>query len=120
MSNTKLKIILNEDEIPPGAVQIHLYNWRNVLMPRGPMKKESLHEYILEKLLSYFESWVDPKYGDNPDVLDLANQLHANMLTQADSAWNSFIHHPKVVPILAKAVEEKRKEQLCEEQSDTD
>jgi hypothetical protein len=86
------------------------------------MKKESLHEYLLEKLVSYFESWVDPKYGDNPEILELVNQLHSNMLAQADSAWNSFIHHEKVVPILAPAVERRQKQcqGQCENSSDTD
>ena len=118
MSNTAPKIIRSKDEIPEGAVQVHLYSWVNVMRPRGHMKKESIGEYILEKFISYFESWTDPKYGDNPDVLDLANALYHNALEELDGAWNEFIHSPQAVKILAPAVEARRKEHLCQKVSD--
>jgi hypothetical protein len=57
------------------AIRVHLYNYKNVLRPRGSMKKESLGDYILERLLSYYEDWTDKKYGDNPKETSLLQFL---------------------------------------------
>lgn len=118
MSNTTPKIIRSEDDLPPGAVRIHLYDWKNVMRPRGHMKKESIGEYLLQKFIDTFESWTDPKYGDNPDILELANKMYHNALEELDGAWNEFIHSPQAVKILAPAVEAMRKEKLCQETSE--
>ncbi len=78
-------------EIPPGAKQLHLYNSYHVLRPRGPMEKESLGAYILERLLSTYESWTNPKYGDNPDKALLLKLLQQNMKEEVDGAFREFI-----------------------------
>ena len=78
-------------EIPEGAVQLHLYEFRNVLRPRGHMEKESISEYILDKLLGAYESWTDPKYGDNPDEATLLKLLQTNMKEEMDGAFREFI-----------------------------
>jgi hypothetical protein len=88
------------------------------------MEKESVGEYLLERFISTFESWTDPEYGDNPDILDLANAMYHNALEELDGAWNEFIHSPQAAKLITSAVEARRKEQLCqkvsEELSDTD
>jgi len=85
----KVKVI---HEMPDNAVQLHLYDYSDVLRPRGHMKKESIAEYVLEKLISCHESWTDPKYGDNPDESTLINFLRQNMKEEMDGAWNEFIN----------------------------
>lgn len=77
--------------IPPDAVPIHLYEFSNVLRPRGHMEKESIGIYILERLISSYESWTDPKYGDNPDTTTLIKLLQDNMKEEMDGAWREFI-----------------------------
>lgn len=84
------------DKIPPGSVQIHLYNPKNVLMPRGPRQKESIYEYILERLQSGYESWTDPKYGDNPDREVLVQTLYNNLINEAMNAWEDFLKGVKI------------------------
>lgn len=100
--NPKVKIIQSEDEIPKGSVQIHLYDWKDVMRPRGPMKKESLGEYILERFKSNFEHWTDPKYGDNPDVLHLISMIYNNALEELNCAWSEFINTTGAEKILNK------------------
>ena len=50
-------MIKKKNSIPDGAIRIHLYPCRNVLKPRGSMKKESLGLVIYERLVSTFEDW---------------------------------------------------------------
>lgn len=79
-------------EIPEGAVRIHLYNYKNVLRPRGGvLQKESLSGYILDRLQGAFEEWSDSKYGDNPEVTELLAQLQANLKEEVDYAWKEFL-----------------------------
>ena len=78
-------------KIPEGAKQIHLYNSRNVLRPRGHMEKESIGVYMLERLLSTYESWTNPKYADNPDEATLIKLLQQNMKEEMDGAFREFI-----------------------------
>jgi len=78
-------------EIPEGAVYIHMYDYKNVLRPRGHMKKESVAEYILDRLMACYESWTDGKYGDNPEVTELLSFLQKNLKEETDGAWREFI-----------------------------
>jgi hypothetical protein len=55
------------------------------------MEKESIGVYILERLLAAYESWTDPKYGDNPDEAFLLKLLQQNMKEEVDGAWREFI-----------------------------
>jgi hypothetical protein len=77
--------------IPEGSIRIHLYNYRNVLKPRGSMQKESLGLEIHECLTSAFEEWANPNYGDNPSRSDLLSQLRKNLLSEVEAAWTKFI-----------------------------
>lgn len=77
-------------EMPEGAVKLHLYKVENILHPRGSMKKESLGELILERLKSAYESWTDPKYGDAPTKEQLLSQLWVNLEAECNAAWASF------------------------------
>jgi len=85
------RIIKDESEIPKGAVRIHLYNSKNVLMPRGSMKKESIAIYILEHLKSGYEDWTDSIYGDNPPLPDLIKYLYTNLMGEVEQVWLAFI-----------------------------
>ena len=87
---SKVKFVKDE-EIPEGAVQVHLYEYRNVLRPRGHMEKESIGLYILDKLIGSYESWTNPKYGDNPDEAELLKLLQTNMQEEVDGAFREFI-----------------------------
>ncbi len=87
----KPKFIKDESELPEGAVRVHFYNPKNVLMPRGSMEKESIGPYIQERLKSSFEDWTNPKYGDNPLVSDLITFMYTNLMGEVEQAWIAFI-----------------------------
>ena len=84
----KVKVV---DKIPEGALLLHLYDYKDVLRPRGHMQKESIGEYMLEKLITYYKSWSDSKYGDNPDEITLIKFLQKNMKEETDGAFREFI-----------------------------
>jgi len=87
----KSPIIKDKSEIPEDAIRVHLYNSKNVLMPRGSMQKESIGPYILERLKDGFESWTDDDYGDNPSIPDLIGFLYSNLMGEVENAWLLFI-----------------------------
>jgi len=76
--------------LPYGAIRIHLYNASNVLMPRGSMEKESIGQYLKERLESAYQSWTDENYGDNPTEDMLLQYLQRNLMNEASSAWHEF------------------------------
>ena len=80
-----------KNSIPGGAIRIHLYSYRNVLKPRGSMEKESLGLVIYERLVSTFDDWSNPNYGDNPKPDELLKQLRKNLLSEVEAAWDKFI-----------------------------
>ena len=84
-------IVMDGDDLPEGAVAIHLYNVEDVLKPRGSMEKESIGAYLLEKLESTFEHWTHEKYGDNPPPLVLMKLMHDNLMSEVQQAWNAFV-----------------------------
>jgi len=73
------------------AKLVHLYDVENVLRPRGQMQKESIGIYILERLLSYYESWTDERHGDNPKQTDLIRLLQKNLKEETDAAFKEFL-----------------------------
>lgn len=85
--------IKDKSEIPKGAVRVHLYDFKNVLMPRGSMEKESIGAYILERLISSFEDWTDEDFGDNPQVPVLMNFMQYNLREEMEQAWERFYDH---------------------------
>lgn len=84
---SKVKVL---KEVPPDAVRIHLYDHSNILRPRGRMKKESLSLHILERLKNCYESWSDPKYGDNPPIKDLKKIIESNLLQEVTDSLYMF------------------------------
>lgn len=88
---TQPNIVRSEEDVPEGAVQVHLYNPINVLMPRGSMQKESVGQYLYDKLMSNYESWTDPKYGDNPSKEDLLNIMYKNLTHEMNCAWQALL-----------------------------
>ena len=80
------------NDIPKGAIQIHLYPYQNILKPRGSMRKESLGAFIYDRLESTYKYWCNPRYGDNPDKEILLQQLKYNLSSEVKVAWNKFIN----------------------------
>jgi hypothetical protein len=71
--------------------QIHLFNSKNMLMPRGSMEKESIGLDILDRLSSSYESWTNPKYADNPSKAEVLEILYKNMMNETCNAWELFL-----------------------------
>jgi hypothetical protein len=88
---TESIILRSKDDLPKGAVRVHLYNSKNVLMPRGSMKKESIGLYLYDVLKGSYESWTDPKYGDNPDPQDLLTIMYKNLHHELECAWQALL-----------------------------
>ena len=55
------------------------------------MKKNSLGDYLLDKLQGEYEYWTDPKYADNPEVEELVSTMFNNMMGEVLAAWETFI-----------------------------
>ena len=95
MTKTKLSKMSKEEInnlIASGAaVQVHLYDSSNVLRPRGHMEKESIGVNVLEKLLDYYESWTDKKYGDSLDPSPLIALLQTNLKEETEGAFREFL-----------------------------
>lgn len=95
MTQTKLRKMSQEEInklIASGeAVQVHLYEFSDVLRPRGHMEKESIGVNILDALLAYYESWTDEKYGDNPDKTTLIKLLQNNLNEEVQGAFREFL-----------------------------
>ena len=78
--------------IPEGAVQVHLYKPEGMLKPRASMIKESLGLKICEELISYYKSWTDSKYGDNPSQAEVLSILKKNLDDEVAASWKTFLH----------------------------
>jgi len=83
--------VVTPDQIPDGAVRVHLYNVENVLRPRGHMKKESVGVYVKDSLDGAYESWTDPKYGDTIDPKVLLKLIHQNLMEEINGAFGQFL-----------------------------
>ena len=87
---------LTKEELEKGLksgkiTRIHLYNWEDVLMPRGSMKKESIGPYLLERLQRAYECFTDPQYSENPNEEELTQKLYLNLIAETTEAWMKFI-----------------------------
>ena len=89
---TKVKIVTEAGEIPIGSKQIHLYEFKDILRPRGTMLKESLGMDICARLLGSYRSWSDPEYGDNPDEFTLTKVIKDNLIEEVEAAFATFLH----------------------------
>ena len=87
---SKVKVV-KAGKIPPAAKQIHLYEVTDVLRPRGHMEKDSIGLHILGRLMSAYEYWTAPIYGDNPDTETLIELLRKNLMEEVEGAWEQFI-----------------------------
>ena len=79
-------------EIPKSAVQVHMYNPEGMLKPRGSMIKESIGLKICEELISYYKSWTNSKYGDNPIQTEVLEILKKNLDDEIAAAWKTFLY----------------------------
>lgn len=91
MTNPKEPKLTPINELPEGAVQVHMYPPELMLCPRGPMKKESLSLRIFEDLESTLESWTDPKYGDSISPEEALKVLESRLASEVKFAWNAFL-----------------------------
>lgn len=73
------------------AKYVHLYDVTDIFRPRGSMKKESLGEYLLERLHTYYKSWTDEKYSDLPGESILINILRNNLKEESEAAFTKFL-----------------------------
>jgi len=80
------------EKIPEGAVQVHMYNPKGMLKPRGSMIKESIGLKICEELISYYESWTNSKYGDNPTQAEVLEILKKNLDDEVAASWKTFLY----------------------------
>ncbi len=94
-----MKLLKEYESLPEGS-QLHLYESRNVLRPRGHMEKESIAEYILDRLLGAHESWTDKRYSDNPDESTLLKLLQTNMKEEMDGAFREFIRRINTTEVI--------------------
>jgi hypothetical protein len=72
--------------------RVHLYDFQNVLHPRGPMQKESVGFYLLERLKGSWEEWTKEGYTDNPSRDKIKEQLYQNLMNEAATAYEEFLH----------------------------
>jgi len=76
---------------------VHAFSSPNdVLKPRGSMQKNSIGEYMFQKLVDSWESWTDPKYSDNPPVDMLMEILCTNFRGECTAALEKFFDHEQV------------------------
>lgn len=73
------------------AKQVHLIGCERTLKPRGSLQKESIGLVILERLISNYQHWSNPKYSDNPDIGALLYHLKNNLDSEVSAAWNEFL-----------------------------
>ena len=102
MSNEQWSFIISEDgkltkidKIPEGAQRIHLYNFDNLLRPRGTMQKESIGLSLYEKFMSTYEYWTDPKYGDRKPPEEVVQKIRQNVMEELEQAFIKFLHDIK-------------------------
>ena len=101
------------EKIPEGAVQVHMYKPEGMLKPRASMIKESLGLKICEELLSYYESWTNLKYGDNPSQTEVISILKKNLDDEVASAWKTFLHCINTEKSVWDVVYKNRERQCC-------
>ena len=77
---------------PEGAKQIHLYNFEDLLRPRGSMKKESFSLETFERLKGVYEDWLDEECSDSQPAHLIAHRLLTNMKEEIDIAIKAFAH----------------------------
>lgn len=78
------------DQLPPGAVQVHLGSIETHYKPRGSLQKNSLSEELLERLMSDQQFWTDPKYGDSLEPTAAAEKLVEGLRAEVEIAIETF------------------------------
>jgi hypothetical protein len=98
---TKIKVVTKEeiDEMIKNGEkieQIHLTSLESIFKPRGSMQKNSVGEYMYQKLIDTFEYWTDPKYADNPPVTELMDTICKNYREECTAALEKFLEAENV------------------------
>jgi len=70
---------------------VHLYEHKDVLHPRGPMKKESVGAYLWDRLKGCYDDWTDPEYADNPSQEELLERLRDNLFNETTNAFEELL-----------------------------
>lgn len=83
------------NEIPEGAQKIHLYNFDNILRPRGSMEKESIGISLYEKFMVEYEHWTNPEYGDKRSPQEVVQKIRENVVEELEQAFIKFVNDIK-------------------------
>ncbi len=81
------------NKIPAGAVQIHWLGTsvQTSMAPRGSLEKESLGLYVLERLESNLEHWMDPQYADSVGEWEGVEALVGGARAELEAAIAAFL-----------------------------
>ncbi len=81
-----------EFEFNPSKMRrVHWGRWQDVLRGRGRLEKESLSLEIFEAMVSSYQSWTDPQFGDNPEPAELRERLIQNAREETEAAVAEFV-----------------------------
>jgi hypothetical protein len=83
------------DKLPEGVQRIHLYNFDNLLRPRGSMQKESIGVSLYEKFVREYEYWTDPNYGDRRPPEEVVQKIRENVMEELEQAFIKFLQDIK-------------------------
>jgi len=76
--------------MPPTARRVHLGSPGSTLAPRGAMKKNSLSEYIYQKLVAAHEHWTSPDYSDSVDDATMIGELEKQLEQEVEAALRAY------------------------------
>ena len=83
--------LVKVDELPEGAVPIHLGFVQTVWRPRGSLNKNSVSADLVERLQALQDSWTDPEYGDCLDPAEAAVVLTEGLREEVEIAITEFL-----------------------------
>ncbi len=111
MGKVAVKIIKSQQDFQEFAEQMkseleenqtRRCSFNDMLKPRGSVEKESIEDYLYCRLMDCFESWTDPKHGDNPPVNTLMELLCTNLRDETTNALEKFFNNEHVRSALSK------------------
>lgn len=89
------QVLTPVESLPPGAQRIHMGNIESTFCPRGTLEKESMSEYLLERLESLLDYWTRPEYADSLPRPEAVSALVKGLRDEVDVAIAEFLrHHP--------------------------
>ena len=77
-------------DLPPGAVKVHFGTVDTALFPRGSMQKESVGEYLLDRLRDLRHQWTNKSYGDSVSREDATKALAEALCAEVQEVIMAF------------------------------